>query len=208
MGVLLRLVGRKDVEELRSFVCVEGDCWKLFGEEFDWKFVDEDDWNLFEWVDDECWRLFEGDMEEGRFLVPMYVEDWYLFEEEFGDCWKALVETGRLLVPLFEDWKLIEDPDNEWKWFDDDWWLLAPLIDWEMFEELWLFDEEEVWKLLEAMEDCWSWNSSLSQAPSVWGMVSSVLTGRWLPNVGKDNLLEEDELWMFTDDDDGRVMLA
>ncbi len=48
MGVLLRLVGRKDVEELRSFVCVEGDCWKLFGEEFDWKFVDEDDWNLFE----------------------------------------------------------------------------------------------------------------------------------------------------------------
>ncbi len=60
-------------------------------------------------------------MEEGRFLVPMYVEDWYLFEEEFGDCWKALVETGRLLVPLFEDWKLIEDPDNEWKWFDDDW---------------------------------------------------------------------------------------
>jgi hypothetical protein len=60
VGVLLRLAGRKDVEELRSFVGVDDDCWKLFEEEFDWKCVDEDD----------DWRLFEGDMEEGRLLVP------------------------------------------------------------------------------------------------------------------------------------------
>ncbi len=48
VGELLRLVGRKDVEELRSFVGVEYDCWKLFEEEIDWKCVDEDDWKLFE----------------------------------------------------------------------------------------------------------------------------------------------------------------
>ena len=60
-------------------------------------------------------------MEEGRFLVPMKEEDWQLIEEVFGDCWKAVNERGRLLVPLFEDWKLSEDPDDEWKLFDDDW---------------------------------------------------------------------------------------
>ncbi len=48
VGELLRLVGTKDVEELRSFVGVDDDCWKLFEEEFDWKCVNEDDWKLFE----------------------------------------------------------------------------------------------------------------------------------------------------------------
>ncbi len=103
VGKLLRLVGTKVVDE-------DDDCCKLFGEEFDWKCVDEDDW-----------RFFEGDIEEGKFVVPMKEEDWLLFEEEFGDCWKAVVETVRLLVSLFEDWKLGEDPDDEWKLFDDDW---------------------------------------------------------------------------------------
>jgi hypothetical protein len=48
-----------------------------------------------------------------------------LFDEEIGDCWKALAETGRLLVPLFEDWKLGEDPDVEWKLFEEDDWKLV-----------------------------------------------------------------------------------
>jgi hypothetical protein len=42
VGELLRWIGTKDVDE-------DDDCCKLFGEEFDWKCVDEDDdWKLFE----------------------------------------------------------------------------------------------------------------------------------------------------------------
>ncbi len=50
-----------------------------------------------------------------------------MFEEEFVDCWKALVETVRLLVPLLEDWKLGEDPDDDWKLVEER--LLVPMYE-------------------------------------------------------------------------------